>query len=570
MPSSDPGSRSAAAAPTNTPGRPSRAARTNGTRSMLAKPSSSAGGSSSRSARICCVGVSTPGSCRAAAFSSGGASSRPKRSSSRSTRLTCACASGVSSQTQRTARPWRAAAATTSLRERAREVRVVEDDLARARGEGLVERVGELAERAAALVAIEPQVAALDVLPARRRDFPAPGMPIDQHDVARRLRRLALRGRARPRSACSSSSSSQRRRAGGRARGLRAGVRQGRDDVRPEAEHPRERDLGLGGAMRLARSRASAWIAGEPRRATRSAERRVGNEREPGIGTAVDEACLAARRRRTRLSATWTAAIGACSRASSSCGRFTLQTPTRGDEALVDEPGERTHGRRPLDPRVGSVEQVEVDGAAVERGEARLAVGADRASPAVRASSLPSVRAIPPFVTTRALGDAPGAPGRRAPRCPRTPGRVSKTVIPPRSPRRSSRARAPRRQAGACSRVRRAARRGRASSSRRGRARGRRPRAARPRPRARVARRGPQRREGLEPHAAVLERPVPATNPSTRNVALTSPPSITAARCSSGARGADRRGSVRGCRSAGGGGRGAGVSAGGSGARGRS
>ena len=66
-----------AAAATKTPGTPSRiGSRTNGTRSTSAKPSSGAGGSSSRSVRICEVGVSSPGSRRAAAFSSSGVGQR--------------------------------------------------------------------------------------------------------------------------------------------------------------------------------------------------------------------------------------------------------------------------------------------------------------------------------------------------------------------------------------------------------------------------------------------------------------------------------------------------------------
>ena len=53
------------------------------------------------------------------------------------------------------------------------------------------------------------------------------------------------------------------------------------------------------------------------------------------------------------------------------------------DEPLVDELRESADGRAPRRPRVGRVEEVEVDREPVERGEARLAVGADRPRAAV-------------------------------------------------------------------------------------------------------------------------------------------------------------------------------------------
>ena len=47
-------------------------------------------------------------------------------------------------------------------------------------------------------------------------------------------------------------------------------------------------------------------------------------------------------------------------------------------EPVVDEPRQRAQRRPPRRPRIGRVEQVEVDRQAVERREARLAVGPDR------------------------------------------------------------------------------------------------------------------------------------------------------------------------------------------------
>ena len=92
---------------------------------------------------------------------------RPNRSSSRSTRFACACASGVSIQMQRTLAPCRPAASTTSRR--AARVRYVLSSTTRVAPDAsvVVELVGERSERAAALVAVEPDVAARDVL---RRD----------------------------------------------------------------------------------------------------------------------------------------------------------------------------------------------------------------------------------------------------------------------------------------------------------------------------------------------------------------------------------------------------------------
>ena len=54
------------------------------------------------------------------------------------------------------------------------------------------------------------------------------------------------------------------------------------------------------------------------------------------------------------------------------------------DEALVREPSEGAHGRPPRRPRVGRVDEVEVDREAVERAEAGLAVRVERLRPAVR------------------------------------------------------------------------------------------------------------------------------------------------------------------------------------------
>ena len=107
-----------AAAATKTPARPARdgGVRTNGRRSTARNPSSVAGGSSSRRARIWLVGPRRPGSRTASTRSSCGVGREPNRSSSRSTRLTWACASGVSSQMHRVGTRCRLAASITWLR----------------------------------------------------------------------------------------------------------------------------------------------------------------------------------------------------------------------------------------------------------------------------------------------------------------------------------------------------------------------------------------------------------------------------------------------------------------------
>ncbi len=60
-----------------------------------------------------------------------------------------------------------------------------------------------------------------------------------------------------------------------------------------------------------------------------------------------------------------------------------VREPDVPHETFVCEPGQRTHRRSPWSPRVGHMDQVEVDREAVESGEARFAVGANRLRTAV-------------------------------------------------------------------------------------------------------------------------------------------------------------------------------------------
>ena len=61
-----------------------------------------------------------------------------------------------------------------------------------------------------------------------------------------------------------------------------------------------------------------------------------------------------------------------------------VREPDVPDEPLLREPGESAHRRPPGRPRIRRVEEIEIDRQAVERVEARFAVGADRLRAAVQ------------------------------------------------------------------------------------------------------------------------------------------------------------------------------------------
>jgi hypothetical protein len=132
----------------------------------------------------------------------------------------------------------------------------------------------------------------------------------------------------------------------------------------------------------------------------------MGEHRDPRLGAAVDDA-----------SAEGDVVVEA-ERNLHRCDRGELERlvelapvdvgePHAPDEAVVDEPGQRTYGGGPRRPRIGCVEQVEVDRQAVESGQARLAVGADRLRAAV--GSPPALERCHPT-----LGHDPRGPVRAA------------------------------------------------------------------------------------------------------------------------------------------------------------
>src|SRR5205807_10268187 len=128
--------------------------------------------------------------------------------------------------------------------------RVVEDDLPDARRQRVVERAGELAQGASALVAVERVVAAGDVV---LRDTALAGSR-DAHDEddLRGGLRAAAAGPRRTRAVKQCQIAfvqAELRGAGGGLRSLRASGAGDGDDHRRELEQPGERDLGRGGPV---------------------------------------------------------------------------------------------------------------------------------------------------------------------------------------------------------------------------------------------------------------------------------------------------------------------------------
>ena len=224
-------------------------------------------------------------------------------------------------------------------------------------------------------------------------------------------RRLRCAGRRRPEGRSVVVVELERRRARRGARGLRTTRAGDRDDGRGEVEEPGERDLGRGGAVGLGDLR-QLGAAREPAGATRPAERRVGDHGDSGLGAALDD------------SATKGAIVEDAERDLHRRDRGELERlvqlaavdvrePDPPHETFVDEPRERAHRGPPRRSRVGHMDEVEVDREAVERFEARLAVGANRLRAPVR--DPPAARAGHASLGhDRAVASAPASRSARA------------------------------------------------------------------------------------------------------------------------------------------------------------
>ena len=213
-------------------------------------------------------------------------------------------------------------------------------------------------------------------------------------------------------------------------------------------------------------------------------------------------------------------------------------TDTR-DEPVVDELRERSHGRPPRRSRIGRVEEVErrSAGRRAPRGSPRSRRGSSVLVPS--GTHAPPGRVMPPFVTMRAVARI-GAPQRAGEELLVVSVRTRR--VEHGDPRlRSGDDRRERAFLVAIG-VGREAHAAEADAqlawvepaqSGAARLRGRTPRGGRPRPRARAAPREAAVRTARVARGCLRTTTVPATKPSTRNVAVTSPPWITAARCSS-------------------------------------
>ena len=187
-----------------------------------------------------------------------------------------------------------------------------------------------------------------------------------------------------------------------------------RDDDRGQVEQPGERDLGRRHAE-PARSRPSARRRASALHAARPAERRVGDHRDSELVRSARRCRRGARGRR-----------GDRARHLDRADRDEVERLLELRPVDVRESGvadSRWSSRRasartggsPRRPRVGRVDQVQVDRQAAERGEARLAVARERLGTAVGHPAAGG-RVIPPLVTIRRTGTAPQARSAEASR----------------------------------------------------------------------------------------------------------------------------------------------------------
>ena len=149
-----------------------------------------------------------------------------------------------------------------------------------------------------------------------------------------------------------------------------------------EAEQPGEGDLGRGRAVRVGDVR-ERLATGETARAARPSERRVGDHRDPSLGTALDDASPQRR-------VVEGAERNLDGRDRSELERFVqlpaidVREPDPAHQAFVGEPRESAHRRSPRRSGIGRMDEIQVDRDAVQGGETRFAVGEDRLGAAIR------------------------------------------------------------------------------------------------------------------------------------------------------------------------------------------
>ena len=202
--------------------------------------------------------------------------------------------------------------------------------------------------------------------------------------ATRRARRSSPRARGRPVASAARSSSLSRRRAAAAADRTVSGRRApGMATIAASRSSSQASAISAGVAPRAAATCAQAEFPGQAAGAAGSAERRVGHDDQPGLEATLDD--TAAER-------------GVVERAQRNLDRrqrselerlVELRAIDVGDadarsQPVFVDPSERANRRPPRNPRVGSVQQIEVDRQAGERGQARFAVSPEGAGPPVR------------------------------------------------------------------------------------------------------------------------------------------------------------------------------------------
>ena len=260
---------------------------------------------------------------------------------------------------------------------RARQVGVVEHHPRRAGGQGLLERLRHVAQRAAAFVAVEPVIAAADVLTSlpglagSRYPHHHDHLHIALPDGARMTRggRRSI-ARSSPVSASLAARAALRAVSGRRAPGMATTVGD-RDNSHASA-------TSAASAPRRAAICASASSPLQGPHPAHTPQGRVRDQRDAQLGAPLQEPSaqggVVMHAERDLHGADGGKFEGLVELAAIDVGH-----PYPGHEVVIDESGQRAHRRRPWRAWIGRMQQVGIDGQSVEGDEARLAVGADRA-----------------------------------------------------------------------------------------------------------------------------------------------------------------------------------------------